>query len=208
MNRAPSEPMVEASPSEPAWDVARLFPDQGAWSEEDYLALDTNHLVEFSHGHIEVLPMPTTMHQFVLVYLFDAIRRFANNDKLGTTLIAPLRVRLGVGQIREPDLIFVLSRNAAKIGERFWTGADLVMEVVSPGDEARRRDTEIKRHEYAQAGIAEYWIVDPAEAKITVLTLTGSSYAVHGEFAEGEHASSVLLPGFTVDVSAALAARG
>jgi hypothetical protein len=39
------------SGAEPAWEVALLFPNQGAWSEEEYLALDTNRLVEFTHGN-------------------------------------------------------------------------------------------------------------------------------------------------------------
>ena len=40
---------------EPAWQIARLFPAQGAWSVEEYLSLtnDTNHLVEFSQGYVE-----------------------------------------------------------------------------------------------------------------------------------------------------------
>ncbi len=41
---------------EPAWEVAHLFPAQGHWSEEEYLALNTNRLVEFDQGVIEVLP--------------------------------------------------------------------------------------------------------------------------------------------------------
>ena len=40
-----------------------------------------------------------------------------------------------------------------------WTGADLVIEVVSPDDPDL--DLVVKRQEYAQAGIPEYWIVDP-----------------------------------------------
>ena len=48
---------------EPTWDVAQLFPPQGDWSEAEYLALDTNHLVEFSQGFVEFLPMPTLSHQ-------------------------------------------------------------------------------------------------------------------------------------------------
>ena len=63
-------------PGEPAWEVALLFPNQGAWSEEEYLALNGNRLVEFSHGFIEVLPMPTTTHQLIVVFLFDALRAF------------------------------------------------------------------------------------------------------------------------------------
>ena len=78
------------------------------------------------------------------------------------------------------------------------------MEVVS--DDDRRRDLETKRCEYAQAGIPEYWIVYLQQAWITVLRLESASKAViHGEFPQGTHAISHLLPGFTVDVTAALA---
>ena len=59
-----------------------------------------------------------------------------------------------------------------------------------------------KREEYAQAGIPEYWIVDPELDQITVLTLDGQS--VHGEFKRGERATSKRLPGFGVDVTSAL----
>ena len=58
------------------------------------------------------------------------------------------------------------------MGEQFSLGADLVIEVVS--DQGRPRDLEIKRQEYAQAGIPEYWIVDPQLEQITVLALEGS----------------------------------
>jgi Uma2 family endonuclease len=95
----------------------------------------------------------------------------------------------------------MLKDHAGRIGEEFWTGADLVMEVVIGGDEDRRRDLQIKRQEYAQAGISEYWIIDPQEERITVLRLVGKRYVVHGEFPKGTVASSYLLRGFTVDVS-------
>jgi Uma2 family endonuclease len=80
------------------------------------------------------------------------------------------------------------------------------MEVVSPGKEARERDLEEKRHDYAKAKIPEYWIVDPKTKTITVLTLSGRSYKVHGEFKSGEHAASKLLKGFGVDVANVFAA--
>jgi hypothetical protein len=37
---------------EPVWEIAQLFPGQGQWGEEEYLALTTNHLVEFSQGQV------------------------------------------------------------------------------------------------------------------------------------------------------------
>ena len=56
------------------------------------------------------------------------------------------------------------------------------MEVVSDDEEDRQRDLETKRQEYAQAGVAEYWIVDPKTETVTVLTLDGAAYRLHGEF--------------------------
>jgi Uma2 family endonuclease len=55
--------------------------------------------------------------------------------------------------------------------------------------------------------IPEYWIVNPLNATITVLRLDGGEYAAHGVFGRGERATSALLAGFTVDVSAAFDAH-
>jgi len=90
------------------------------------------------------------------------------------------------------------------IGDDFWTGADLVMEVVSAGPKSRRRDLLEKRREYAAAGIAEYWIIDSLSQVISVLELVNSDYIVVGEFHKGETAHSRLLPGFSVAVGDAL----
>ncbi len=190
--------------AEPTWDVAKLFPDQGTWSPEEYLELNANRLVEFSHGILEVLPMPSQTHQLMVLYLYRLLLNFSETRRLGMTLVAPLPVQLWPGKFREPDVVFMLAANAARRGEQYWEGADLVMEVVSSDD--RRRDTETKRREYAQAGIPEYWIVDPQNEQLTVLTLDGDSYAVVGEFAPGETAVSRLLDGFAVEVTAVFTA--
>jgi Uma2 family endonuclease len=189
---------------EPTWEVAHLFPPQGQWTEEEYLALNTNHLVEFSDGRLEVLAMPTLSHQLLVAHLYGLLLAFVNARDLGTVLFAGLRVRLWRGKIREPDVVFFRKEHAQRMGEEFSKGADLVMEVVSDDPEDRRRDLEIKRREYARAGIPEYWIVDPREGGILVLRLAGKRYVMHGEFARGTAASSHLLPGFTVDVTEAL----
>jgi Uma2 family endonuclease len=200
------KPDRETIEPEPAWDVARLFPPQGQWSEEDYFALDTNRLVEFSEGFIEVLPMPTMAHQLILLFLLDSIKAFANKTtpKLGTALFAGLPVRLWKNKYRQPDVVFMLAEHASRIGNQYWDGADLVMEVVS--DKNRPHDIKKKRVEYARAGTPEYWIVDPKKATITVLVLKGRSktYIELGTFGMGQKASSKLLPGFTVNVTDAM----
>ena len=183
---------------EPAWDVARLFPNQGTWSVGEYLALNGNHLVEFSDGHIEVLPTPTMRHQLIVLFLYDALRAFLAGRSKARVLVAPFRVRLWPEKYREPDVMMMLPEHADRMGNEYWEAADFVVEVVS--DDDRRRDLEIKRSEYARAGIPEYWIVDPQTGTITVLKLDGSTYAIHGAFGAGQHADSALLPGFGVAV--------
>ena len=120
--------------AEPTWDIARLFPAQGHWSEEEYLALDTNHLTEFSHGRIEVLPLPTFSHQRLVALLYRLLLGFVEEREIGVVMFAPLRVQLGQGKFREPDLVFMAAEHADRLGEQFWQGADLVMEIVSPND--------------------------------------------------------------------------
>lgn len=184
---------------EPTWDVALLFPPQGTWSEGDYLTLNSNRLVEFSDGSLEVLPMPTTSHQRIVAHLFQLLIAFVSARQLGTVLFAPLRIRLWPGKFREPDVVFMSAEHTDRVGEQFWDGADLVMEVVS--DDDRRRDLETKREEYAAAGIREYWIVDPQQSRITVLRLDGDKYTVYGTFSGDEQATSATLAGFGLNVS-------
>jgi Uma2 family endonuclease len=195
---ATREPVMERV-EEPAWDIAKLFPNQGEWSEEEYLALDTNHLVEFTNGYIEVLPMPTIPHQRLVFFFQRMLWAFVVEHQLGEVLAAPLRVRLRPRKYREPDVVFIRAEKLGEQGIQYWENVDLVMEVVSPDDPDR--DYKKKRKEYAQVGIAEYWIVDPMKQVITVLTLDGEMYAEHGAFKPGTQATSVFLPGFTLDVT-------
>ena len=203
-------PATRDNAAELTWEIAQLAPnrgaglslppDQGHWSEEEYLSLDTNRLIEYSHGQLEVLPMPTFSHQRLVAFLYRSLMGFIEERGLGVVMFAPLRIQLWSGKYREPDLVFMATEHADRLGEQYWRGADLVMEVVSPDDP--QRDTVTKRREYAQAGIPEYWIVNPAASSIIVLTLRGREYALHGEFVASETATSVLLDRFTVDVAA------
>ncbi len=192
-------------PGGPAWEVAFLFPLQGDWSEEEYLALDTNNLVELSDGCLELLPMPTVFHQLIVGHLHNLFHRLVAGRGIGEVLFAPLPVHLWSGKFREPDIIYFRPHRVKDVHGQ-PEGADLVVEVVSEGEENRYRDLVTKREEYAAAGISEYWIVDPQERQITVLVLEGQTYREHGVFKPGTVASSVLLPGFSASVDAVFAA--
>jgi Uma2 family endonuclease len=176
-----------------------LLPLQGLWTAEQYLRLtdQTNHLIEFTDGYVEVLPMPTRKHQAISRFLFLAFLAFVQ-PRGGTVFYAPLRVRIAPGRFREPDLILLLDVNDPRNQNAFWLGADLVVEIVSP--DHVERDTSIKRAEYAEARIPEYWIIHPEEETTTVLKLMNGTYVPHGIFRRGDMATSALLQGFKVSV--------
>ena len=198
---APSTAVPATSQAELNAFVCDSLPPQGCWGDEHYLWLTdrTRRLVEFTDGYVELLPRPTVAHQAILSLLNDLLNAYLKPHG-GFVLFAGLRVRIREGKFREPDLAALRRRSDPRNESRYWQGADFVAEVVSPDDPAR--DLVAKRHDYAEAGIPEYWIVDPRVETVTVLTLSGGTYAEHGVFARGETATSPLLEDFTVDVAA------
>ena len=178
-----------------------LLPLQGLWTEEQYLRFtaQTNHFIEFTEGAVEILPMPTRKHQAISRFLFLAFLPYVQRLG-GTVFYAPLRVRVTPGRFREPDLVLLLDVNDPRNQNACWLGADVVVEIVSC--DYVELDTVIKCADYAEAHIPEYWIVNPEEATITVLTIENGVYAAHGVFRRGETATSALLTDFAVSVDA------
>jgi Uma2 family endonuclease len=181
--------------------ILDLYPRQGEWSEEEYLDLTDNarHMIEFTDGYIEVLPMPTDHHQAILAYLFELFLAYLR-PRGGIVRFSPLRVHIRARKFREPDLVLVLDAKDPRRQDRYWQGADLVLEVVSA--DKPERDLVEKRNDYAEASIPEYWIVNPDAETITVLRLEEHAYVEHGTFGRGAMASSTLLAGFEVGVDA------
>jgi Uma2 family endonuclease len=187
--------------------VATLFPEQGEWSEEEYLELTdhSNRRVEFTDGRLEFSAMPTEIHEALLQFLFFALHRFVDDKKLGKVYWNGIRVRVRPRKIRLPDVLFLHKDHYAVRHNRVWDGADLIMEVVSDDPKDRQRDYEQKLFDYAEAKVAEYWIVDFQRRVVIVHLLDGDRYAVHGEFTHGQHATSRLLDGFSIDIAALFA---
>jgi Uma2 family endonuclease len=196
-------PFISSQEPEYAWELATLYPAQGDWSEEEYLEL-TDHSsrrIEFTDGRLEFLPMPTEIHESLVQFLLFALYDFVNSRKLGKVYSNGLRLKIRPRKHRLPDIIFLHKDHFHARHNRVWDGADLVMEVVSDDPKDHVRDYETKLVDYAEAKIAEYWIVDPHRQCVIVHRLEGDHYVVDGEFARGQHAASVILDGFTIDVT-------
>lgn len=173
---------------------------QGLWTSEQYLRL-TNYssmLVEFTDGTLEVLPVPTDQHQNISQFLLEVLLAFLR-PRGGKVQYAPLRLQIREGKFREPDLLALRDANDPRRQNAYWIGADLVIEIVSPDNP--ERDTVVKRGDYAEAGIPEYWIVQPEEETVTVLRFADGAYVPHGVFRRGDTLTSALLPDLTLDVT-------
>ena len=181
--------------------LSDILPPQGAWSDDAYLWLSdhTNRPIELTDGHIQDLPMPTFIHQAILLFLYGLFHDHVT-PRGGVVMVAALRMRIRPAKFREPDLLLLRDCDDPRGQNRYWMGADLVVEIVSPDNPGR--DLVEKRIDYAEAGIPEYWIADPRDETITVLALREDTYVEHGVFVRGDTATSPLLEGFAVDVAA------
>ncbi|WP_169978120.1 Uma2 family endonuclease [Tautonia rosea] len=174
---------------------------------QEFLDADTEegYRYELARGFLEVTSFPGEDHGLIVWNLIHSLNDFdRNHPGLIHRAGGGGELRLpGFGSGRHPDVAVVL-RNAPK-DLRGVRVPSLVMEVVSPGAEARERDYTTKREEYLAFGLFEYWIVDPIDRRITVLIRDAGTW-VERPFTETQTAEGLVLPGFLVPVAELFAA--
>jgi len=190
-----------ATPDAPPSAERYWPPLQGDWIYEDYARLpDNGFRYEVIRGELYMSPAPRPRHQIAVTNLCAAIKDFTNVHHLGTVIVSPVDVILpNVADPIQPDLIFIVTERLEIISDtRIEAAPDFVVEVLSPRREAR--DRQLKFDVYAEAGIREYWIVDPTPAAraIEVYVLRGEAYALLGRFGPDDTVRSEVLPGFGV----------
>ena len=173
----------------------------GSWTEAAYFALpDTNYIVELSEGCLLVHEMPGLEHQEIVKNLAFAMETIIRQWRVGRMFFAPMPIRLWEGKIREPDITFYAADHEDRYHVQYADPPDLAVEVLSPS--TRRIDRHEKAAEYAEAGVTEYWIVDPEGRSIEVLTGAGpEGYMSRRQFGPGDEVTSAVLPGLVVSVA-------
>lgn len=140
------------------------YEDFLAWSDEDvhaeWIPIDST-----GNGEVIVQMPPELVHQQVTGFLSRLLGLFVHLFGLGKLVIAPFEVKLKPGHSsREPDLFFVATENLERLTQERLNGLPgLVIEVIS--DDSVKRDRDDKYREYRDAGVREYWIVDPREER-------------------------------------------
>ncbi|MGH2562313.1 MAG: Uma2 family endonuclease [Thermomicrobiales bacterium] len=165
-----------------------------AWAGEETRA-------EWVDGEVIILEMPKSIHQRLVALLLRLLSQYASVFDLGEVMIAPFEMRLiPVRSSRQPDILFVARDHLDRITvDRLDGPADLVIEVISP--DSVTRDKRDKLLEYQQAGIPEYWVVDPRERHRAVEPYALTDRGVYRPIppdAQGR-LNSMVLPGFWLD---------
>ena len=144
---------------------------------------------------------PRPLHQRVIFRLSYFLESFLEVHKVGTAFGAPIDVLLPekLGDPVQPDILFVREDRLGIVGETYIEGApDLAIEVLSPSNPAH--DRSLKYLLYEEAGVPEYWIIDPLDRTVEVYVLQEGTYEQLGKWSEGETAHSTVLEGFSIPV--------
>lgn len=129
---------------------------------EEYLVSgDEPTMSEWVDGEVILMSPAAEQHQALLLFLAQIVGLYVEVHGLGRIFIPPFAMKLERQRRgREPDLLFVSTKRAHLIKKSFLDGAaDLAVEIVSP--ESVERDRKQKFAEYEQAGVKEYWLIDP-----------------------------------------------
>ena len=105
----------------------------------------------------------------------------------------------GIATPVQPDVMFFRKGNEPRWGSSNYEGVpDLIAEILSPS--TRRRDQTIKMDAYRDAGVPEYWLVDPAAQTVVVYVLDQGKYAELVRGGAGDEVWSFVIPSFRVRV--------
>ena len=173
---------------------------QKFYTYEDYLTWNDGVRYELIEGVPYMMSSPSQEHQEILGELFGQLRDFLKG-KPCKVFIAPFDVKLKINKRRDtvtqPDIMVVCDHS--KLDGKAVNGApDFIIEILSPS--TSKMDTFIKLNKYREAGVREYWIVNPADKTIIPYILKDGVYSVNPCGEEPESISVHVLDGCVINL--------
>ena len=155
--------------SSTAYAAAPFGKKQGEYTLDDYYALPDDVRVELIDGVIyDMTPAPSALHQILSAEICRVLRN--EIEKRGGPCIpfaAPTDVQLNCDNrtMVQPDVFVICDREKVKF-RNIYGAPDFAIEILSPS--TRKKDMRLKAYKYADAGVREYWLVDPVAKQVLV----------------------------------------
>ena len=175
----------------------------------DYLKWQIDEYVELIRGKIvRMSPAPSTTHQTVSGNLHGELYNYLKG-KPCKVFAAPFDVRLNriqndtqVTTVVQPDICVIC--DLSKIDERGCHGApEFIIEILSPA--TSRKDVRDKFELYEEAGVLEYWIIEPLDKMVDVFVLKDGKYALIRKYVSDDLVPVNIFPGYLMDMKAVFA---
>jgi Uma2 family endonuclease len=158
--------------------MPHLVPDTDAgnkrrkrrWTVQEVLALpeDNAHRYELFNGELVVSPAPARLHQRIATGLGAELYTYLKqHGREGTIFMGPADIWWDDANFVQPDILVAPPEEA----NGSWADMKhllLIVEILSPGSQSRRRDREVKRRLYQKNQVATYWIVDPPKRCVEI----------------------------------------
>jgi Uma2 family endonuclease len=145
-------------------------------------------------------PSPSWFHQVDAEEIHALLRNHVARRGVGHVRMAPLDVIISKNPMRtrQPDVLFVSHARLKLIDERLHSAPDLVVEILSPGNTAKKIAEKLR--DYALVGVREAWVADRKTGAITVLHSEGVEFRETAVYRPGQRLRSKVLPQLRLDV--------
>ncbi|GAB3751073.1 Uma2 family endonuclease [Spirosoma pomorum] len=172
-------------------DISQLDPT-GTYTYADYLKWQFDESVELIRGKLyRMSPAPRRAHQRAVSHLLVDISLFLGTNTC-EIYTAPFDVRLPVRNERKPNQLHTVVQpdlcvvcDPAKLDDAGCLGApDWIIEITSP--RTAKQDFNEKYNLYEEAGVREYWIIQPKENTVNVYVLEDGHYALVDVYESGD----------------------
>ena len=166
----------------------------------EYMDLEeVDGVCELINGEFFQVPAPTPEHQLLIDFLVRMINNWAYTfEPIPGLAFTTIGLALNDLYAPTPDVVYLRAENLHLIRGGMVEGApDLVVEALSSD---RSRDLVMKRAIYAEAGIPEYWVLDPLNDAIRVLELVQSKYIERSALGRGDTLTTATIPGFELEL--------
>lgn len=162
-------------------------------------APDDGNRYELIEGELYVSRAPSLKHQSIITNLAADLTIYLRQNPIGKVWATPGVIFSEYSGVI-PDLVYISNERRAEIasGDRIEGAPDLIVEILSPGAENKKRDRRLKLQLYSKHGVKEYWVIDPEYCAIEIYRKAGRASKMTLTLTLGieDILTSLLLPGF------------